>query len=70
MNATKEVFCHAISNRNIILANYLNQQSNELTHCGSTPNHVMINREQETLDYNLFIDYFTKNSCYGDDMFH
>ena len=69
INATEEVIYHAISNENMILANYFNQQNNRVTHGGSIPVHVVINRDQEIADHNLFIDYFADNPHYGDDMF-
>ena len=47
INATEEVIRHAISNRNMILANYFNQQNNRVIHGGSIPVHVVINHDQE-----------------------
>ena len=69
INATEEVIRHAISNRNMILANYFNQQNNRVIHGGSIPAHVVINRDRETVDHNLFVNYFADNPRYGDDMF-
>ena len=69
INATEEVIRHAISNRNMILANYFNQQNNRVIHGGSIPGHVVINRDRETAYHNLFVDYFADNPRYGDDMF-
>ena len=69
INATEEVIYHAISNENMILANYFNQQNNRVTHDGSILGHVVINRDRETANHNLFVDYFADNPRYGDDMF-
>ena len=69
MNAIEEILCHAISSRNMILANYLNQQNNEVIHGGLVPGHIVINRDCEIVDHNLFVDYFAKNPRYADNMF-
>ena len=69
MNATEEILCHAISIRNMILANYLNQQNNEVIHGGSVPGHIVINRDRENAYHNLFVDYFVENPRYADNMF-
>ena len=53
----------------MILANYFNQQNNRVTHDGSILGHVVINRDRETANHNLFVDYFADNPRYGDDMF-
>ena len=69
MNAIEEILCHAISSRNMILANYLSQQNNEVIHGGSVPGHIVINHNREIADHNLFVDYFAENPCYADNMF-
>ena len=69
MNATEKILCHAISSRNMILANYLIQQNNEVIHGGSVPSHIVINRDREIANHNLFVDYFAENPRYADNMF-
>ena len=69
MNVIEEIHCHAISRRNMILANYLNQQNNEVIHGGSVPGHIVINHDREIADHNLFVDYFAENPHYADNMF-
>ncbi|KAK3218800.1 hypothetical protein Dsin_012770 [Dipteronia sinensis] len=42
---------------------------NQVTHGGSIPSHIVINRDQESTNRSLFNDYFTKNPRYNDQMF-
>ncbi|KAK3218386.1 hypothetical protein Dsin_012356 [Dipteronia sinensis] len=48
---------------------YLNQQNNQVTHGGSIPGHIMINRDRESADCTLFNEYLSKNPRYKDQMF-
>ena len=41
-----------------------------MTYGCSIPGHIVINRDQESADRNLFNDYFTENPRYNDQMFH
>ncbi|KAK2652897.1 hypothetical protein Ddye_012753 [Dipteronia dyeriana] len=53
-----------------VMAQYLNQQNNPVTHRGSIPSHIVINRDRESVDRCLFYDYFIENPRYNDQMFH
>ena len=69
IEASEEAIYRAISNNNMILASYFNQQNNQVTHGGSIPGHVMIYRDREIADCSLFDDYFVENPRYSDAMF-
>ena len=69
IEASEEAIYRAISNNNMILASYFNQQNNQVTHGGSIPGHVMIYRDREIADRSLFDDYFAENPRYSDAMF-
>ncbi|KAK2652143.1 hypothetical protein Ddye_011999 [Dipteronia dyeriana] len=43
------------------IAQYLNLQNNPVTHGGSIPGHIVINRDQKMVDRHLFYDYFVEN---------
>ncbi|KAK2656386.1 hypothetical protein Ddye_009463 [Dipteronia dyeriana] len=45
----------------ILLTQYLNQRSNRVTHGGSIPGNIVINRDRENASRNLINDYFTEN---------
>ncbi|KAK2659140.1 hypothetical protein Ddye_005673 [Dipteronia dyeriana] len=51
------------------MTQYLNQQNNPMTHGGSIPGHIVINRDRKSVDRHLFYDYFVKNPRYNDQMF-
>ncbi|KAK3230274.1 hypothetical protein Dsin_002155 [Dipteronia sinensis] len=51
------------------IAQYLNQQNNQVTYGGSIPGHIVINRDRKSADSSLFNDYFVKNPRYNDQMF-
>ncbi|XP_059315422.1 uncharacterized protein LOC132066037 [Lycium ferocissimum] len=60
--------------QNIRMNNYMLQylqeyQNNEVFRIGSVPGHLVINREREAADNNLFLDYFSDNPRYNDGMF-
>ncbi|XP_075507570.1 uncharacterized protein LOC142544402 [Primulina tabacum] len=44
-------------------------QEQEVTHGGSIPGHIVIHRDREIADRNLFNDYFTDNPRYNEAMF-
>ena len=64
-----EVTIRMNDNNNRIIAYYLSPQNNQLTHGGSIPGHIAINRDRENTDRNLFNDYFVENPRYHNLMF-
>ncbi|XP_059306241.1 uncharacterized protein LOC132057631 [Lycium ferocissimum] len=60
--------------QNIRMNNYMSQylqeyQNNGVFRVGSVPGHLVINRDREAADNNLFLDYFSDNPRYNDGMF-
>ena len=68
-DAKAEVIIRMNDNNNRIIAHYLAQQNNQVTHEGSIPSHIGNNHNQENDDHNLFTDYFAENPRYPDLMF-
>ncbi|KAK2655866.1 hypothetical protein Ddye_008918 [Dipteronia dyeriana] len=50
------------ANIHLRIDQYLNQQNNQVTHGGSILGHIVINRDMESVDRNLFNYYFTENT--------
>ena len=67
--AEEEAICRVIANNNMIIDYLLNQQNNQVIHGGSIPGHVVIQRDRENADRNLFNDYFSETPRYNDIMF-
>ncbi|KAL5579011.1 hypothetical protein UlMin_011453 [Ulmus minor] len=65
----QQVIIRMRANNNLLLAHYLNQQNNQGIRRGSIPGHVVINRDWENADHNLFNDYFADNPRFNDFMF-
>ncbi|XP_073033135.1 uncharacterized protein [Primulina eburnea] len=55
--------------RNTILHTYINQQVNECPRRGSIPGHIVIHRDREIADQNLFNDYFAENPRFHEGIF-
>ncbi|XP_073304212.1 uncharacterized protein [Primulina huaijiensis] len=55
--------------RNTILHTYINQQVNEGPRRGSIPGHIVIHRDREIADQNLFNDYFAENPRFHEVIF-
>ncbi|XP_073020979.1 uncharacterized protein [Primulina eburnea] len=55
--------------RNTILHTYINQQVNEGPRRGSIPGHIVIHRDREIADQNLFTDYFAENPRFHEGIF-
>ncbi|KAL5546655.1 hypothetical protein UlMin_006342 [Ulmus minor] len=64
-----EVITRMCDNNNRLWAHYIAHQNNQVTHGGSIPGHIVINRDRENADRNLFTDYFAENPRYPDSMF-
>ena len=64
-----ETLQRIIHNNNTIMELCLAQLNNQRTHGGSVPGHVVINRNREAADRNLFNDYFSENPRYNAEMF-
>ncbi|XP_062118443.1 uncharacterized protein LOC133832071 [Humulus lupulus] len=54
----KQVVCQITTNNNFCIAQH---QNNEGSHRGSIPCHIVVNRDRENADRNLFNDYFAEN---------
>ena len=63
------IIVHAISNNNMILEHLRSQQHNLVSHGGSVPGHIFVNRDREAADHRLFNDYFADNPLYNEDQF-
>ncbi|XP_062100905.1 uncharacterized protein LOC133806834 [Humulus lupulus] len=62
----KQVVCQITANNNFCIAQY---QNNEESHRGSIPGHIVVNRDRENADRNLFNDYFAENPRFSASMF-
>ncbi|XP_062113995.1 uncharacterized protein LOC133825007 [Humulus lupulus] len=62
----KQVVCQITANNNFCIAQY---QNNEESHKGSIPGHIVVNRDRENADRNLFNDYFAENPRFSASMF-
>ncbi|XP_039133816.1 uncharacterized protein LOC120270816 [Dioscorea cayenensis subsp. rotundata] len=58
-----------IQNNSMVLELTLSHLNNCRSHGGSIPGHVVINRNQEAADRNLWNDYFSENPRYNVEMF-
>lgn len=70
MDINQEAITHLDTNNNRFINYYLNQQNNQVTHGVSILGYIMINRDQDTTDHNLFINYFAENPTYNNAHFH
>ncbi|KAK6120693.1 hypothetical protein DH2020_045567 [Rehmannia glutinosa] len=69
INAEEEIITRIVARNNNILAQLLNHQESETNHRGSIPGHVVVNRDREIADRNLFNDYFAENPRYDEATF-
>ncbi|XP_062118341.1 uncharacterized protein LOC133831955 [Humulus lupulus] len=69
INTEEETLITMNANNNICMVRYPNQLNNKAVHGGSVLGHSTINRYRESVDRNLFNDYFSKNPRYNDSMF-
>ncbi|XP_073280619.1 uncharacterized protein [Primulina huaijiensis] len=58
-----------ISREQNLVASYIIQQEEEVTHGGSIPGNIFIRRDREIADRKLFNDYFAENPVYNEAMF-
>ena len=58
-----------IAHHNTMIARYLASHNQQVAHVGSIPGHIVINRDQEVADRNLFEDYFAETPRYNRTMF-
>ena len=58
INAEQKAILRMRANNNLLIVHYHNQQNNQVTHGGSIPCHIIIHRDCESVDRNLFNDYF------------
>ncbi|XP_062088797.1 uncharacterized protein LOC133795360 [Humulus lupulus] len=61
----KQVECQITANNNFCIAQH---QNNEGSHKGSIPSHIVVNRDRENADRNLFNDYFAENPRFSASM--
>ncbi|KAL2472100.1 putative harbinger transposase-derived nuclease [Abeliophyllum distichum] len=69
INEEHEAISRLMTNNNLLIAHYLDQQQSESVRRGSTVGHVVINRDRENANTRLFNDYFADNSRYNESMF-
>ena len=62
----KQVVCQITAYNNFCIAQH---QNNEGSHRGSIHGHIVINRDRESADRNLFNDYFAENPRFPASMF-
>ena len=55
--SSRNALCATIARNNSVIAHYLIEQQKQETHGGSIPGHIVINRDRENVDHNLFNDY-------------
>ena len=67
--SSRNALCATIARNNSIIDQYLIEQQKQETHGGSIPGRIVINRDRENADRNLFNDYFAPNPRYGDTVF-
>ncbi|PON83488.1 hypothetical protein TorRG33x02_207600 [Trema orientale] len=65
----EEVVSRWVSNNNNHINNFLNLQNQQVTHGGLIPGHIVVNRDREVTDQNLFNDYFAENPRFNESMF-
>ena len=65
----EEAIIQAIGSNNMMIARNVYHQNEQVIHGGSIPGHIIINRDCEAADRNLFEDYFAENPTYNDAMF-
>jgi len=61
-----EMFKQAIQMNNYVLQCLQKNQNNDPIRVGSVPGHLVINRDCESADNNLFLDYFLDNIRFND----
>ncbi|KAL2461631.1 putative harbinger transposase-derived nuclease [Abeliophyllum distichum] len=69
INEEHEAISRLMTNNNLLIAHYLDQQQSGSVRRGSTVGHVVINRDRENADTRLFNDYFADNPRYNESMF-
>ncbi|XP_062103112.1 uncharacterized protein LOC133814131 [Humulus lupulus] len=62
----KQVVCQITANNNFCITQH---QNNEGSHRGSIPGHIVVNRDRENANHNLFNDYFAENPRFSASMF-
>ncbi|XP_062080314.1 uncharacterized protein LOC133785068 [Humulus lupulus] len=65
-NLEKQVVCQITANNNFCIAQ---PQNNEGSHMGSILGHIVVNRDRENANRNLFNDYFSKSPRFSASMF-
>ena len=68
-NTDDTTISRMIRNNNMIIAHGINMRRSQSIHGGSIPGHIVINRDREAADNNLYDDYFSSNPRFNADMF-
>ncbi|XP_073030813.1 uncharacterized protein [Primulina eburnea] len=69
INETENLLGSLATNNTILAASYAEQHEVEVKHGGSILGHIVIPRDRELADRNLFNDYFADNQRYNEAMF-
>ncbi|XP_042449170.1 uncharacterized protein LOC122034109 [Zingiber officinale] len=65
----RRLITQAIYRNNQVILKHLSEESDKGKHQGSIPGQIVINRNREAADRNLFNDYFAENPTYNAAMF-
>lgn len=65
----RKIIVSAITQEQDAIAAFIIQQEQDIKHGGSIPGHVVIHRDREIADRNLYNDYFAENPRYNETMF-
>lgn len=65
----EDLMYRMICKNNKIIAYYEHQLQHQMSHRGSVLGQIIISRDHEVVDCNLFNNYFSDNPWYGDDIF-
>ncbi|XP_075475817.1 uncharacterized protein LOC142512858 [Primulina tabacum] len=69
LDNTRNAILNIVAQDQQLVATYIIHQEQEVTHGGSIPGHIVIHRDREIVDRNLFNDYFADNPRYNEAMF-
>ncbi|XP_073021216.1 uncharacterized protein [Primulina eburnea] len=69
INETENLLGSLATNNTNLAASYAEQHEVEVKHGGTIPGHIVIPRDRELADRNLFNDYFADNPRYNEAMF-
>ncbi|CAH9105097.1 unnamed protein product [Cuscuta epithymum] len=69
LDEEEEIMMVALKNNNMTISHCIGELNTPIRHGGSVHGHVVIDRDREMGDHNLFMDYFSPNPRYGEALF-